>query len=145
MHMVGHYFHFNNDIVVLVLFFKDHLFDPAVNGRDQQFAPVFGAENNMVYAAEDERASTMQFILEHTTILFQNKRSVNAARGIAPGRHALAPYIPPLKQVGFTGLFIIFGLQVTSSREIQLENWLVGIWQHIQDITCFQRKFGLLQ
>ena len=105
--MVGHYFHFNNDIVVWVLFFKDHLFDPAVNGRDQQFAPVFGTENNMVFAAEDERTGTMQFFLDHAPILFQNKRSVNAARGIAQGRQALAPYIPPLKQVGFTGLFII--------------------------------------
>ncbi|HKJ26136.1 MAG TPA: hypothetical protein VJ965_00740, partial [Anaerolineales bacterium] len=63
---------------------------------NQQFAPVFGTENNRVFAAEDERTSTMQFILDHTTILFQNKRSVNAALGYAPGRQALAPYIPPL-------------------------------------------------
>ena len=104
--MVGHHFHFNNRIVVLVLFFEDHLFDPAVNGRNEQLTPVFGAENNMVFAAEYERTSTMKFIEGHATILFQNKRSVNPVRGDAPGRQTLAPYIPPLKQVGFTGLFI---------------------------------------
>jgi hypothetical protein len=45
----------------------------------------------------------MQFIQGHAAILYQNKCSVNSARGEAPGRQALAPYIPPLKQVGFTG------------------------------------------
>ena len=105
MHMVGHHFHFNNHIVVRLLFFEDHLFDSEVQGRNEQFASVFGAENNMVFAAEDERTSTMKFVQSHAAILFQNKRSVNSVRGEAPDRQTLAPYIPPLKAGGFYGAF----------------------------------------
>ena len=105
MHMIGHHFHFNNRIALRVLFFEDHFFDPAVNGRNKQFAPVFWAKDHMVFAAEYERTSTMQFIQGHTTILCQNKRSVHSARGEAPGRQALAPYIPPLEAGGFYGAF----------------------------------------
>ena len=106
VHMIGHHFDFNNRIAVQVLFFEDHFFDPCIDWGDKRFAPVFWAENNMVFAAEYERTRTMQFIQGHAAILCQNKRSVNSARGEAPGRQAFAPYIPPLKQVGFTGLFI---------------------------------------
>ena len=130
MHVIGHHFHFNNRIAVLVLFFEDHFFDPVVNGRNKQFAPVFWAENNMVFAAENERTSTMQFIQSHATILCQNKRSVNSARGEAPGRQALAPYIPLLKQVGFTGLFIKKAPRKTSSRN----------WREL--VYSFKKKSG---
>ena len=106
MHMIGHYFDFNHCVAVLGLFLKDQFFDPAVNWVNEYFASVFWAENNMVLATEYERTGTMQFIQGHEAILFKNKRSVNSPRGEAPGRQALAPYIPLLKQVGFTGLFI---------------------------------------
>jgi hypothetical protein len=52
--------------------------------REKHFAPVFWAENTMVFAAENEITSTMQFIQGHAAILFQNKRSVNLARGENP-------------------------------------------------------------
>jgi hypothetical protein len=85
------------------LFFEDHFFDPCIDWGDKHFAPVFWTENNMVIAAEYQRTRTMQFIQGHAAILCQNKCSVNSAWGEAPGRQALAPYIPPLKQVGFKG------------------------------------------
>ena len=79
--MIGHHFHFNNCIVVLVLLFEDHFFDPGIDWGNKHTTPVFWAEHNMVFAAEYQRTSTMQFIQGHATILCQNKRSVNSAWG----------------------------------------------------------------
>ena len=104
MHLVGHHFDFNHCAAVQGLFLEDPFFDPAVNWRNEYFAPVFWAENNRILAAENEPAGTMQFIQGHAAILLQNKSSVNSAWGEAQGRQALAPYIPTLQQVGFTGL-----------------------------------------
>ena len=43
---------------------------------------------------------------EYKAILTKNACSVNPVTGLAHDGKSLAPYIPPLKQVGFTGLFI---------------------------------------
>jgi hypothetical protein len=43
---------------------------------------------------------------EHRDILTTNICSVNSVRGFAADGKPSAPYIPPLKQVGFTGRFI---------------------------------------
>ena len=43
--------------------------------------------------------------LQHKNSLLSNICSVKLARGKAPGRQALAPYIPPLEAGGFYGAF----------------------------------------
>ena len=43
--------------------------------------------------------------LQHKNSLSSNTCSVKSARGKAPGRQALAPYIPPLEAGGFYGAF----------------------------------------
>ena len=126
--MIGHHFDFNNRIAVQVLFFEDHFFDPCIDWGDKHFAPVFWAENNMAFAADYEPTRTMQFIQGHAAILYQNKRSVYSARGEAPGRQALAPYIPPLEAGGFYGAFHNV-LGSCAGSQCSFENDIMILWE----------------
>jgi hypothetical protein len=60
----------------------------------------------MGFAVVYDRPVSVQVIGEHRDILIKNICSVNPVSGDAPDGKPSAPYIPPLKQVGFTGRFI---------------------------------------
>jgi hypothetical protein len=105
--MIFHDFHLNNAIVVLILFFKDQFLDPGIDWGNKHATPIFWAKDDMVFAVVYDRPVSEQVIGEHRGILTTNICSVNPVSGKAPDGQALAPYIPPLKQVGFTGHAII--------------------------------------
>lgn len=52
MHVVGHYFHFNNPVFRPFLVEKHKLLEPFVKAIAQYLAPVLWAENDVVLATE---------------------------------------------------------------------------------------------
>ena len=101
--MIFHDFHLDNGIAIRILLFKDQFLDPGIDWGDKHAASIFWTKDNMVFAVVYDRPVSVQVIGVHRDILITNICSVNPVKGRAPDGQSLAPYIPPLKQVGFTG------------------------------------------
>jgi hypothetical protein len=88
---------------LLLVVALDHFQDPGIDVRNKHAAPIFWAKDNTEFAVVSDRPVSVQVIGEHRDILTTNICSVNPVSGEAPDGQSSAPYIPPLKQVGFTG------------------------------------------
>jgi hypothetical protein len=51
MNMIRHHFHVDDLIAVLSLLFQKQFFQPGIDWRDKDLAPVFRTPDNMVLAA----------------------------------------------------------------------------------------------
>ena len=68
---------------------------------------------------------------EYKAILTKNACSVNPVTGLAHDGKSLAPYIPPLKQVGFTGQVITVRYPIGTQDGFELLAFTFG------GISCF--------
>ena len=103
--MIRHHFHLNDGIAIIILLFDDLCFDPAIDWRQEYLPPIFWIKDNRVPATIRHGSISVQFVSCHGNILSSNIRSTNSAKGNTISGQPLAPYIPLLKQVGFTGRF----------------------------------------